>query len=107
MLRRHAVINDKIETDLSQRETKFFRRAVDRARGARQVGAQIDDWNDLCVAHSTLLLPAGPTVCLTRSVEETRRPEIGELSPLLSTDDLVGHRSAQEWRHRHAAMSDG
>jgi hypothetical protein len=35
-------------------------RAVDRARRTCQVGVQIDDWNDLCVGHPTLLLPAAP-----------------------------------------------
>src|SRR3984893_19600004 len=42
-----------------------------------------------------------------RSVEETRRPEMGELSPLPSTYDLVSHHRAEERRHRHAAMGDG
>ena len=45
LLRRHAVIDDKVETDLGQREVQFLSCAVDRARGARQVGAQIDDWS--------------------------------------------------------------
>jgi len=51
--------------------------------------------------------PDAPAVCVSRSVEETRRPEMGELSALPSTYDLVSHHRAQEWRHRHAAMGDG
>jgi hypothetical protein len=51
---------------------------------------------------------AGRTgVCLSRSIEETRRSEIGEFSPLPSAYDLVGHRRAEERRRRHAAMGDG
>ena len=45
-------------------------------------------------------------VCVSRSVEETRRPEMGELSPLPSMYDLVGDHPAEERRHRHAAMGD-
>src|SRR6202043_2442450 len=43
----------------------------------------------------------------SRSVEETRGPEMGELSPLSSIYDLVSHHRAEERRHRHAAMRDG
>src|SRR6266446_684382 len=53
---------------------------------------------------ASLERPAG---YVSRSIEETRRPEIGELSPLPSTYDLVSHHRAQERRHRHAAMGDG
>jgi hypothetical protein len=60
LLGRHAVIDDEVETDLGQREVKFLSCAVDRARGACQVRTQIDDWNDLCVGHPTLPLPAAP-----------------------------------------------
>jgi hypothetical protein len=55
---RYAVIDDEVETDLGQREVKFVGCAVDRAKVACQVGAQIEDWNDLCVGDPTLLLPA-------------------------------------------------
>ena len=58
LLGSHAVIDDKVETDLGQREVKFLGSALGRARVAGQVGAQIDDWNDLSVGHSTLLLLA-------------------------------------------------
>jgi hypothetical protein len=51
LLGRHAVIDDKVEADLGQREVKFLSCALDRARNACQVGAQIDDWDDLCVGH--------------------------------------------------------
>src|SRR6266478_4500149 len=56
----HAVIHDKVETNLGLRKVKVLSCAVDRARGAWQVGAQIDDRNDLCASHPTLLLPAAP-----------------------------------------------
>ena len=46
-------------------------------------------------------------VCVLRSIEETRRAEIGEFSPLPSAYDLVGHRRAEERRQRHAATGDG
>src|SRR6266436_1743024 len=39
-------------------------------------------------------------------IEEPCRPEMGELSPLPSTYDLVSHHRAEERRHRHAAMGD-
>jgi hypothetical protein len=52
------VIDDEVETDLGQREVKFLGCAVDRAKVACQVRAEIEDWNDLCVGHPTLLLPA-------------------------------------------------
>src|SRR6266446_5325138 len=35
--------------------------------------------------------PDAPSVYVSRSVEETRRPEMGKLSPLPSTYDLVSH----------------
>src|SRR5271170_4666612 len=44
---------------------------------------------------------------VSRSIEEARGPEIGKLGPLPSAYDLVGHRDAEERRHRHAAMGDG
>src|SRR6266446_3534803 len=47
------------------------------------------------------------TGSMSRSVEETRRPEMGKLSPLPPPYDLVSHRRAQERRHRHTAMGDG
>ena len=55
LLRRHAVIDDKVETDLGQREAKLLSGAVDRASGACQIRSQIDDWNNLRVCHPTLL----------------------------------------------------
>jgi len=39
-------------------------------------------------------------VCVLRSIEETRRAEIGEFSPLPSAYDFVGHRRAEERRQR-------
>src|SRR6266403_1634661 len=51
------------------------------------------------------ILPAA--VCVSRSVEETRGPEMDELSPLPSMYDLVSDHPAEERRHRHAAMGDG
>ncbi len=50
------------------------------------------------------VLPAA--VCASRSVEETRGPEMGELSPLPSMYDLVSDHPAEERRHRHGAMGD-
>src|SRR6516164_7883922 len=44
---------------------------------------------------------------VSRSIEETRRPEIRELGPLPSPNDLVSHRRTEERRHRHTAMGDG
>src|SRR5262249_17298261 len=65
LLRRYAVIDDEVEPDLGQRKVKFLGRPVDRVGGAAQVGAQIDDWNDLCVGHPPLLPPAARTrMCL-------------------------------------------
>jgi DDE family transposase len=49
----------------------------------------------------------GTGVCLSRSIEETPRSEIGEFSPLPSAYAFVGHRRAEERRQRHAAMGDG
>jgi hypothetical protein len=45
LVARHAVVDDKVETDLGQCEMQFLSSAVDRASAACQVGARIDDRN--------------------------------------------------------------
>ena len=43
---------------------------------------------------------------VSRSIEETRRPEMGEVGPLPSPYDLVSHHRTEKRRHRHTAMGD-
>ena len=50
---RHAVIDDEVEADFRQREPQLGGGAVDRARLAREIGAEIDDGNGIGArAHS-------------------------------------------------------
>jgi len=55
-LARHAVVDDEIEADLGEREAQLLRRAVERARFAREIGPEIDDGNGFGGDHDAIPL---------------------------------------------------